>query len=230
MSETFYFQNLSNLPNIGGIYAWSLEPANFNNILTIEKILNCYGNQELFIDLKTSLRYGISFNSEILANSSWGNACVASDLLHNLKQESLPVLKNFLNSHFTSFSRPIYVGIAKNFYNRIYQGHAKKLENFWDLESEVSKYLANNQNVKIQEIIDKRIAKHSFSLQARLKEIAPRDLKVTIFPIDNNLITQLNLIDNEDEEDEEKNEIHKKTRRDIEKILHVLSDPILGRR
>jgi len=132
-----------------------------------------------------------------------------------------PFLEHFFASHyFAHFCRPIYIGIAKNLYDRVYCQHYVSLTDYWQDESGVSRYLSANGDATVQQVMDTLDLSHSFALEARVRGIAPSELSVSILETDQ--------IPDSIGSDATNNE--STTRRALERLLQLLADPICGRR
>jgi hypothetical protein len=143
------------------------------------------------------------------------NACV---------KEGREFFLEFFQSPFVQyFTRPIYIGIAKNLNARVYQQHFMQLGEVWEDSSPVSRLLSRGDKLSVQQVMKRLDLKHSFALEARVRSIAPRDLEAHIFRTDK-LPTGI-----EDTEDEEGCG-GAAARRALERILQLVADPICGRR
>jgi hypothetical protein len=94
------------------------------------------------------------------------------------------------------------------------------LTQLWDDSSAVSRFLAANEDVTVQTVMDRLDLSHSFALEARVRGISAKDLMVTV------LVTERmpKAIGPDDGGSDSS------TRRALERLLQLLSDPICGRR
>ena len=108
------------------------------------------------------------------------------------------------------FAKPLYIGIdTKNLHRRIKE-HYDLLDQLWNPNSVISKYLAGHPNATLEEVLKELNLTHSFAVEARVKEITLRDLVVCVY--------QIERLDSPDE------------LKKLEHILQLLADPICGRR
>ncbi|NET62549.1 MAG: hypothetical protein F6K47_42570 [Symploca sp. SIO2E6] len=170
------------------------------------------------------MRYGVRLISQSLLETVYGaQRQSASEIL----SEAITRADNFLTDFFKSdavqfFTRPIYIGIAQDLYTRVYLQHYLSLDEMWDNDSLVSKYLNVFPLATVQSTIDALNIHHSFALEARVRNIAPRDLMVNIFTTDS-----LPVDIGSDSDDPQ---FDTASRRALEKLLQLVSDPICGRR
>lgn len=79
----------------------------------------------------------------------------------------------FRSPQFVQFSRPVYIGIARNLYTRIYGQHFLSLTDYWDDHSRVSLYIRANSEASVQNVMDSLDIQHSFALEARVRVSPP---------------------------------------------------------
>lgn len=214
---------ISDIPNTAGIYAWYFSPA-FVDQKTNAKVLSQIAKHaEVNYDLSINLRYGLKAISKSQTSMRIGNQSIDDVLFDNIKN-SHSIFEALIESgDFPLFSRPLYIGIAKNLYKRVFDQHYKKLADYWDDRSNISTYMGNNPRASVQNVIERTGEPHSFALEARVREIPVRDLVVAIYEI-----PKLN--DLEIGPDEEFEQDDHSQRRSLEQLLHLLTDPICGRK
>lgn len=222
-SSQYRFQGgnqISSIPSLSGLYAWYYKPLIFD-IETLSQTIISFFDDEPLIESQINFRYGIKLKSKSSLKILHGSkGKLISELLPEAFQSSGDLIMDFFQSDLVScFTKPIYIGIAKNFYTRVYEQHYLSLDRMWNDDSKISKYLAVHPNVSVQEVIDELNLKHSFALEARVRQIAPRDLMVNIFSTDR--------IPRGIDEDED--EYESSDRRTLEQLLQVIADPICGR-
>ncbi|BAQ67038.1 hypothetical protein GM3709_3803 (plasmid) [Geminocystis sp. NIES-3709] len=215
---------IARIPQISGLYAWYYKPLLLENANDLTKTLTSFLDNQQEIKTQINMRYGVKLISESPLNIFYGSN---NQSLAEIFSEAIQYGENFITHFFKSeavqfFTRPIYIGIAKNFYTRVYQQHYLSLVEMWDDNSRISKYLTLHPEVNVQIVMTELNLSHSFALEARVRNIAPRDLMVHIFPTDN--LPQEIGTDDEDMQSEQK------YRRTLEKLLQIIADPICGRR
>lgn len=212
---------ISSIPSLSGLYAWYYKPLVLD-IETLSQTIISFFDDEPLIESQINFRYGIKLKSKSSLQILYGSkGKLISKLLLEAFQSSSDLILDFFQSDLVpSFTKPIYIGVAKNFYKRVYEQHYLSLDKMWNDDSKISKYLAVHSNVTVQEVINVLNLKHSFALEARVRQIAPRDLMVNIFPTE--------LIPKEIDDDEDEDESN--DRRTLEQLLQVIADPICGRR
>lgn len=214
--------NVVEAPQRAGLYAWyyrPVSPTKKNLIETLGRMLTT----KPIIKTTVTQRYGIRFVSETPGNVVLGNDEYDISKSINEAFELAPqyLISLFESNQFVYFYRPIYIGIAKNLRERIYSQHYSSLIDYWDEENGVSKYLKSNGNASINNVMGHLDLPHSFALEARVLGISPRDLVVCAFPTDL-------LPENIGSDVEIENE--PKSRRALERLLQLLTDPVCGRR
>jgi len=212
---------LTRIPQVSGLYAWYYRPRVVNRE-SIVKTLSRFFASESRITTSVHQRYGVK-----LVGSSAGEVVFGSDegsvqsAMTDAFTNAEPFLEHFFASHyFAHFCRPIYIGIAKNLYDRVYCQHYVSLTDYWQDESGVSRYLSANGDATVQQVMDTLDLSHSFALEARVRGIAPSELSVSILETDQ--------IPDSIGSDATNNE--STTRRALERLLQLLADPICGRR
>jgi hypothetical protein len=220
MSEYTEFRDarLTRIPQVSGLY---YRPRVVNRE-AIVKTLSRFFASESRITTSVHQRYGVK-----LVGSSAGEVVFGSDegsvqsAMTDAFTNAEPFLEHFFASqYFAHFCRPIYIGIAKNLYDRVYGQHYVSLADYWQDESGVSRYLAANGDATVQQVMDTLDLSHSFALEARVRGIAPSELSVSILETDQ--------IPDSIGSDTASNE--STTRRALERLLQLLADPICGRR
>jgi hypothetical protein len=214
---------ISDVPKVSGIYAWYFSPNIFNLNSSSDVFAQIARQSEVGYELSLNLRYGMRAKSKGVTNVS-----VSGRSVNDVLSENMPIAGNFLESLVESgdmpmFTRPLYIGIAKNLYERVFKQHYRKVTDYWDPRSNVSIYLENNSDYSVQDVIDNTLESHSFALESRVRKIPARDLIVVVHKI-----PDLKAVDIGD--DKEVEEDDSEQRRALEKVLHYLTDPICGRK
>ncbi|WP_244084469.1 hypothetical protein [Desulforhabdus sp. TSK] len=146
-----------------------------------------------------------------------------SDVLNEVIVTSDEFLASFFKSDAVqTFTRPIYIGIAKDLYTRVYDQHYSSLLSMWEDTSPVSKYLSVNADATVQTVMDNLSIPHSFALEARVRQIAPIDLIVHIYPTES--------LPKDIGPDVDDPQCESAARRALETLLQLVADPICGRR
>lgn len=216
-------REIAKIPSISGVYAWYYKPL-FVDANTLTKILASFLETPGEIQAQINMRYGIRLVSQSSLNIFYGSQ---NQSLTEIFSEVIEYGENFITQFFQSeavllFTRPIYIGIAKNLYTRVYQQHYLSLDKMWNDNSGISKYLTLHPDATVQEVMNDLAMSHSFALEARVRKIVPRDLMVNIFPTED--------VPNEIGVDSEDIQADTPHRRILEKVLQIMADPICGRR
>lgn len=214
---------ISRIPRLPGLYAWYYRPLAIDRH-SVSKAIESLLEEHKNISTEIKMRYGVRLVSQSLLETVYGvQRQSASEILN----EAIACADNFIADFFKSdavqfFTRPIYIGIAKDLYTRVYLQHYLSLDEMWNNNSSVSKYLSVFPHATVQSTMDYLNIHHSFSLEARVRNIAPRDLMVHIFS------TESLPIDIGSDSDDP--QFDTASRRALEKLLQLVSDPICGRR
>lgn len=209
-------------PNVAGLYAWyyrPIRPTKDSLIATWERLLS----MQPVISTLVTQRYGVRYVNEglgsvVLGSEERGVREVIKEALESAPQyfESLVESDQFLY-----FCRPIYIGIAKSLRDRIYSQHYLSLIEYWDEGQRVTRFLKSHPDATVQLVMERLDIPHSFALEARVMGISPRDLSVSIFPT-----PQIPAAIGSDAD--ANSESH--TRRALERLLQLLTEPVCGRR
>jgi len=159
-------------------------------------------------------RYNVRYIGESYLEAFHGSKRLTNfELIEKVVKTNPVFISNFLRkSMVPAFCSPLYIGITKNLNNRVYKQHYTQLNDYWEDDSSVSKYLRSNKTYDVKEIQKILGLPHSFALEARIKGLAPRDLMVYMCLMDT-VNTSENLNDRES----------------IENLLQIIADPICGR-
>lgn len=212
---------VANVPERPGLYAWYYRPTTISREIALETFTKFF-LPESSITTSVMHRYGVGMKIH-----GMGEIFVGADELPVEKaiseafNRAEPFLDWFFRSpQFVHFCRPVYIGIARNLYDRVYNQHLCHLIDLWDDASRVSRYIAANSQATVQDVMDSLALPHSFALEARVRGIPSNNLMVSVLPTDT--------VPNDDGLDDPSEE--SKTRRALERLLQLLSDPICGRR
>jgi hypothetical protein len=216
-------REIAKIPSVSGLYAWYYKPVFPDSsilIQTLKSFLDTPGQLSTQIDM----RYGVNLVAKSSLKMLYGSQ---NQSIEEITNEALQKSESFILHFFKSeavqfFTRPIYIGIAKNLYRRVYTQHFSQLVEKWDDNSRISKYLTLRPDVTVQTVMDELNLPHSFALEARVRKIPPRDLMVQIFTTDE--------LPNDIGSDDEDSQSDTQHRRTLEKLLQIMADPICGRR
>jgi hypothetical protein len=214
--------NVVEAPQRPGLYAWYYRPINPTKKNLMETLGRLLTTRPM-VKTTVSQRYGIRYISETPASVVLGSdgINISNSISDAFEQASPYLMSLFQSNQFVYFYRPIYIGIAKNLRERIYSQHYTSLLDYWDEENSVSKFLKSNQSASVDDVMKQLDLPHTFALEARILGISPRDLLVCVFPTD--LLPENIGPDSENDNDS-------KSRRSLERLLQLISDPVCGRR
>ncbi|MEB3290026.1 MAG: hypothetical protein VKI82_08920 [Leptolyngbya sp.] len=220
---SFQGNQITKVPTESGLYAWYYKPLVVDEG-NIAKTLSSFLQDSPKAVAQIEMRYGLRLVSEFFLKPEFGSQRQSPpDLIEQVINESSSFLVDFFKSSETQhFSRPIYIGIAKNLNDRVYKQHYTSLIEMYDMRSPVYRHLSLNPNSTVQEVMDKLNIPHTFALEARVRNIAPRDLAVNIF-VTNSLPKDIG-------SDIDAPELETPARRALERLLQLVADPICGRR
>jgi hypothetical protein len=219
--QEFQGSRVANIPERPGLYAWYYRPAHVNRDLIIETLTRFFAPESSVITTVRQ-RYGMHLISKAKGEIFLG---VDEQPIKEALCSAFTTAEPFMNwffrcQQFVQFSRPVYIGIAENLYERVYSQHFLSLTEYWDDGSQVSRFLAANSQTSVQNVMDSLELPHSFALEARVCGICSTDLMVSVLFTDN--------VPAAVECDTSLSE--PRTKRSLERFLQLLSDPICGRR
>lgn len=219
--QEFQGSQVANIPDLPGLYAWYYRPAAVNRQVTVNTLARFFA-PDTMVRTTISQRYGMQLVSTASGQIFLGSdEQPVADAIATAFETAEPFMEWFFRSpQFAQFSRPVYIGIAKNLYSRVYGQHYLSLTSYWDDESRVSRFVTANSGASVQDVMDSLDMHHSFALEARVRGISSTDLMVSILPTDD--MPAAIGSDNAPAESS--------TRRSLERFLQLLSDPICGRR
>jgi len=209
-------------PNEPGLYAWHYRPIRPNK----DSLLATWGRllaTNPTISTRVTNRYGVRYVSEGYGNVVLGaEERSVSEVIKEAFEQAPHYLEALLESEqFLIFCRPIYIGIAKSLRERIYSQHYLTLIEYWDDENRVGRFLRSHEDATVQFVMERLDLPHSFALEARVMGISPRDLSVSIFPTPQ--IPESIGVDSDINAESS-------TRRALERLLQLLTEPVCGRR
>lgn len=209
-------------PDSPGLYAWyyrPIAPSRANLVRTLARLLSSTPS----ISTKVTQRYGLRYVSEGTTSVLLGSEERSiSESIADAMDTAPHYFEDLLQSdQFQSFCRPIYIGIAKSLRDRVYAQHYVSLIEYWDDGHRVTKFLNAHPEADIQILMEQLDLTHSFALEARVLGIAPRDLAVSLYQTPN-------LPSTIGPDSDGKND--SSTRRALERMLQLLTDPVCGRR
>jgi hypothetical protein len=217
----FQGTRVANVPDRPGLYAWYYRPTSISREAALDT-LGKFFLPESNITTSITHRYGMRTISNGIGQIFFGADQQPVDAaINEAFDRAEPFLNWFFKSQqFVHFCRPVYIGIAKNLYDRVYTQHLLSLIDYWDDASRVSRYIAANSHATVQTVMNSLDMPHSFALEARVRGISSNNLMVSVLPTDTIPIDDG--LDNSLSESS--------TRRALERFLQLLSDPICGRR
>jgi hypothetical protein len=209
-------------PDLAGLYAWYYRPIRS----TRDGIIATWGRlltTRPTISTRVTQRYGVRYISEGLGNVVLGSdERKVAEAIREALDHAPHYFESLLESdQFVHFCRPIYIGIAKSLRERIYSQHYLSLIDYWDEEQRVGRFLKSHPDATVQFVMERLDIPHSFALEARVMGISPRDLTVSIFPTPRIPATIGSDVDADSEST---------TRRALERLLQLLTEPVCGRR
>lgn len=206
-------------PSKPGIYAWYYRPlaVTAQNVARVADSFGQFVDNPAHASTEIKLRYNMKWEGEALLTVKHGTGRPARELMKNIVEEGGDFFANFIRHAMVPyFARPIYIGIAKDLYERVHKQHAETLARYWQLDSDISRYLSAHPEADVQGVMRALDLKHSFALEARVRCLAPRDLVAFICP------TETLPAGDENSPDPS-------PRRALEQVLQLLADPVCGR-
>ena len=219
--QEFQGSRVAYVPDKPGLYAWYYRPTSIRRE-SMQGTLTHFLSSEARITTHVHQRYGVrtighSIGETVLGAEQQAVGAAVAEAF----DEAEPFLDWFFRSEqFVHFCRPIYIGIARNLYDRVYSQHYLSLTDYWDDTSQVSRFLTSNGQATVQTVMDRLGIPHSFPLEARVRRISSKDLMVSVLETDkmpSGIGPDTSGSDST-------------TRRALERLLQLLSDPICGRR
>jgi hypothetical protein len=183
MQHQFRASAISKVPHTTGLYAWYYKPCAFDQD-SIKGTFTSILNNPIEVSNSIQMRYGMRYISTSQLSLVFGHKQQGiSDVINEVIATAGEFLSNFFKSDAVqTFTRPIYIGIAKDLYSRVYDQHYCSLITMWEDASPVSKYLSINSDATVQGVMDNLGIRHSFALEARVRQIVPMDLIVHVYP------------------------------------------------
>lgn len=217
------------IPERKGIYAWYYNPVEPSGA-AVRRTLNLLLGQPGKIRTQVEMRYGVKWLSESPIRITQGAAYRdVTDLIEgSLGSAENLILKFVSGGAFPLFARPLYIGIAKNLFTRVFLGHYQQLSDHWDDGSRASRFLRSNANADIATVMERTGLPHSFALEARICNIGIKDLAVCTYDLDKVPASVETELDNAEEQSPASDEIP--SIRPLEFLLQMLADPAFGRR
>lgn len=219
----FQGARIAYVPDKPGLYAWYYRPTSIKRELT-QGTLSRFLSSETRITTHIHQRYGVRVVGQTLGQTFVG-AGTEQQTISAAVEEAFDAAEPFLDWFFRSdqfvhFCRPVYIGIAKNLYERVYSQHYLSLSELWQDTSQVSRFMSANIHTTVQNVMEQLDLPHSFALEARVRGISSKDLMVSVLVTD-----QMPAEIGSDTASSDS-----ATRRALERLLQLLSDPICGRR
>lgn len=219
--QEFQGSRVSYVPDKPGLYAWYYRPTSICREST-PGTLTRFLSSETRITTYVHQRYGVRVIGQSIGETFLGaeRQAVGAAVADAFEQAE-PFLDWFFRSEqFVHFCRPVYIGIARNLYERVYSQHYLSLSEYWEDSSSVSRFLSSNSDTTVQNVMDRLDLPHSFALEARVRGISSKDLMVSVLVTDE----MPSAIGSDTAPSDSA------TRRALERLLQLLSDPICGRR
>lgn len=219
--QEFQGSRIAHVPEKPGLYAWYYRPTAIRRELMPDTIAR-FLCSDTPITTYIHHRYGLRVVAHAVGETFFGaEEQAVGDAVAAAFGAAEPFLDWFFRSdQFVHFCRPVYIGVARNLYERVYNQHYLSLSEFWQDTSRVSRYMAANNEVTVQNVMDWLGLQHSFALEARVRGLCSTDLMVSV------LVTEeMPAAIGSDTAASDS-----ATRRALERLLQLLSDPICGRR
>lgn len=211
--DEFLASDIVDTPERPGIYAWYYRPLAFGKgTRNVAEIMGKLITDPTRVKTDIAMRYGLTWAVDSDIDVLYGaERKPAKNVLSEAVASGSDLIKSFLqNLMVPYFAKPLYIGIdTKNLRRRIKE-HYDLLDQLWNPNSGISKYLTGHRDATLKEVLKELSLTHSFAVEARIKEITLRDLVVCVY--------QFERLDNPDE------------LKKLEHILQLLADPICGRR
>lgn len=214
-------KELIKVPKVPGLYAWYYKPLVINQQTVIQSISSFFEFPGR-ISTDVEMRYGVRLVANAYPTTVHGHNQESTE---DVIEQALSSSGVFINELFKSnaleiFTKPLYIGMAKNLHKRVYLEHYQLLDELWDNQSSISTYLRLNPKTTVRDVMDNLDIHHSFALEARVRKIATRDLMVTVLPTNYPGSAQ----------DDDDLSLDRTEQRALEKLLQIISDPVCGRR
>ncbi|MEZ4448304.1 MAG: hypothetical protein R3B09_02410 [Nannocystaceae bacterium] len=211
-------------PDVPGLYGWYYTPT-FSNEAEFTKQIAALCISAGPIEGRVTIDYGVSLRYESIAQPRYSDES-EHVLIREALKSHLPAVRNaFENFLVPFFTRPIYIGMAKNLRSRLYTDHYKALVECWEPTHPVSGFLAGytgteNCRVLVDTLMTEFSLSHSFALEARVRGFSPRDLRAFFIETsDFEPATKAGLTEEQE----------RATRRTVERLFQLISLPICGR-
>lgn len=214
---------IASVPTHAGLYAWYYKPLVVDRE-TVGRTLSTFLESPGEMATEIRMRYGVILEGRTNLSVTYGaQRQSAADVLDMAIERA----GKFFSAFFTSktlqlFTRPIYIGVAKNLYRRVYEQHYLALDEYWGVDNAINKFLISSPTSDVQSVMDRLDVQHSFAIEARVRGITPRDLTVHVYPTDE-LPADIGP-DSDNPLDDTP------TRLALERIFQLLADPVCGRR
>ncbi|MGD9656554.1 MAG: hypothetical protein AB7U61_02775 [Methylocystis sp.] len=217
----FQGSRIANIPESPGLYACYYRPTSVRREFAVPTLVR-FLSADAKVTTNIEQRYGVHIVGDTVGEIFLGSEKQAvKEAVAEAFDQAEPFLEWFFRSdQFVHFCRPVYIGIAKNLYDRVYNQHYLSLTQLWEDSSSVSRFIAANDRVTVQAVMDSLDLPHSFALEARVRGISSKDLMVTVL-VTEHMPTAIGSDDTGSDSS---------TRRALERLLQLLSDPICGRR
>jgi hypothetical protein len=224
-------------PEETGVYAWYYSPFDARNTSPeelSERIAQlCFSPAYASMEMK--LNYGVSIQGKTSAEWTYSSykknaESLIQEVMAKHHKELAEAFQNYLVPWFT---RPVYIGIAKNLRTRLFKQHYQDLSAYWQPEHPVSK-LIDSQDGKVSplellELVNDRLSMgHSFALESRVRGFYPSDLFAFYIETKHLSSSVMDMHDDDNEEVEPTTD-DAKARRAIERLFQIICVPICGR-
>lgn len=215
---------------VPGIYAWYYAPPVLTDTRDIAAFVESMFDAPVGLQTHLKLSYGLhARGSNDLSLRVSTEGLTVGELAARAIEENGELVANALSEMFVPyFARPLYIGIASNLHRRVYGDHYNQLVQMREEQHKVSRFLRAGPSGAIERLrfLKKEHGlRHSFALEARVRELDPRYLKAYLAEFDG--LTALreyegDIGDIEDYDD-------KGVRRAVERLLHLVTQPVCGR-
>lgn len=214
---------IASVPTRAGLYAWYYKPLVVDKE-TVGRTLSTFMESPGIMSTEIRMRYGVILEGNTNLSVSYGaQRQAAAEVLEDAIERAGTFFSDFFKSKTLQlFTRPIYIGVAKNLYQRVYQQHYLTLDEYWGVDNPINKFLTSFPTSDVQSVINRFDLQHSFAIEARVRGISPRDLAVHVYPTDE--------LPRDIGPDSDDPLADTPTRLALERIFQLLADPVCGRR
>jgi len=135
----FQGSRIANIPESPGLYACYYRPTSVRREFAVPTLVR-FLSADAKVTTNIEQRYGVHIVGDTLGEIFLGSEKQAvKEAVAEAFDQAEPFLEWFFRSdQFVHFCRPVYIGIAKNLYDRVYNQHYLSLTQLWADSSSVS--------------------------------------------------------------------------------------------